>query len=405
MSVDTTLTPWSVSLVAWGEPSHPRTFSGYSRYLGNALRRYGVLRREFSNKLVRASDALCGAVALRVVGGRIRAEVRRGWMWSDRGSRALDRRLAHLLRDSGDRGPMLQVGTLTEVPPDVGPHYVLTDMTIPQAHRAGMFSVARMSPRARRQAIEVQHRVFRQAAHIFTLTDWTKQSVVEDFGQDPALVTVVHAGSNLVFPTDLVEPKREREILFVGIDWERKGGPLLLKAFRRLRSRLPGATLRVVGCSPTVRENGVILEGYLDKSDPKQQARLARLYLGADCFCLPSLFDPFPNAIIEAASVGLATVAIDNGSRREAIIDGQTGVLAKEPTADAVCEALFALLRDVDYCRRLGAAARERAEREFTWDRVVEKIGAVVVRRSADIAASDRGQNGGMFTTPVAAVL
>jgi len=369
---------WSVSLLAWGEPAHPRTFSGYSRYLGQALRRHGVLRREFSNKQVRVHDALFGALALRVSDGRLRAEVRRGWMWSDRGSRALDRRIAGVLRASGERGAILQIGTLTEVPPDIGPHYVLTDMTIPQAYRAGMFAVASMSPGARRQATDVQRRVFANAAHVFTLTQWTKQSVLEDFGVDDADVTVVHAGSNLVIPAGATEPKGRREILFVGIDWERKGGPLLLDAFRLLRRQLPDATLRIVGCSPPVSEPGVTIEGFLDKGDPLQQERLARFYLGANCFCLPSLFDPFPNAIIEAASVGLATVAIDNGSRREAIIHGQTGALAPEATPEAVAAALLDVLNDDERCRQLGAAALERARREFTWDRVVEKIGRIV---------------------------
>lgn len=372
--------PWSVSVIAWGRPSHPRTFSGYSRHLVQAMRTHGVLRREFSARLLSPRDALAGALRLHLSRGRPRLEVSRAWMWSERGSRRLGHRLARAMDRIGERGPLLQIGTLAEVEPRFGRHYVLTDMTIPQAERAGMFAVGRLSPAQVREAVGIQRRILRNAAHVFTLTRWAARSVIEDLGIDPQKVTAVYGGPNLVIPPGLAERKRPREVLFVGIDWARKGGPLLLEAFRIVRRVLPDTTLRIVGCTGmTIDQPGVYVEGFLDKADPRQYERLARCYLSASCFCLPSLFDPFPNAIIEAASVGLATVAIDNGSRSEAVIDGKTGILARDPTPDSIAAALIEVLSDERRCRQLGEAARQHACQQFTWNATVGRIGRIVM--------------------------
>jgi glycosyltransferase involved in cell wall biosynthesis len=295
-------------------------------------------------------------------------------MWSRAGSGLLSRRTNRAIRAAGDRGPFLQVGTLVELDPDFGPHYTLVDMTIPQARRAETFAIGHLSPARYDEAVGIQARVLRQAAHTFTLSDWARRSVIDDFGIDPDRVTTVYAGPNLRIPPSLTDAKAPREILFVGIDWERKGGPLLADAFSLLRRRLPDATLRVVGCTPDVRTPGVHVEGFLDRRDPAQFERLCRCYLRASCFCLPSLFEPFGVAIVEAATAGLPVVSVDTGSRREAVAHGTTGVLAPERTPAALADALYDVLADPARAQAMGQAARTRAQSLFTWDRAITQI-------------------------------
>jgi glycosyltransferase involved in cell wall biosynthesis len=366
-------------MISWGKPSDPHTFSGYSSGLNGALRKQCAIRREFSYKQIRYRDILDGAFILKKRGRFFpKPIVSRSWMWSERGQRILSDRFRAMLRQSGDRGAFLQIGTLVEVSPEFGPHFMLTDMTIPQAVRQGMFDVGEMTSAEQKVAVAVQHHVLHSASHIFVLSDWCKQSMVRDFGLKPDKVSVVYAGSNLVVPERFIEPKRDHEVLFVGIDWERKGGPLLLEAFKMVRAELPYATLRIVGCQVKTDQPGVCCEGFLDKRNSAQYELLQRLYLRASVFCLPSLFDPFPNVLIEAASVGLPSVAIDNGSRREAVIDGVTGVLAPQANPRSVADALLNILRNPERSREMGEAARAHASKNFTWDRVVEKIGAAV---------------------------
>jgi hypothetical protein len=97
----------------------------------------------------------------------------------------------------------------------------------------------------------------RSAHHIFASTYWARASVVQDFGISPSRVSVIYTGANMKLPADLSVERKPQQILFVGIDWVRKGGPELVEGFRLLRRRLPQAELVVVGCTPRIDCPGV----------------------------------------------------------------------------------------------------------------------------------------------------
>jgi glycosyltransferase involved in cell wall biosynthesis len=374
---------WDVSLVGFGLPSDPRTFSGYAANLLRGLDEGKHVRREFSAKNMSLMDALRGGFSVRSSLPIPRLSISRRWMWGRAGNAILSERLNRLIDQSGDRGPFLEVGTLARIDPRLGRHYQLTDMTIAQARRTGQFEVGKMPPGFLADAEALQHEIVTSVRHVFALSEWTAASLRDDCGVPANRVTVVYAGSNLPVPPNMKVRRKPREILFVGMDWVRKGGPVLLEAFREVRRVVPDVTMRVVGCTPDINEPGVVVEGLLDRRDPVQFERLCRSYLEASCFCLPSKFDPFPNAIIEAMSVGLPAVAFDNGSRREAIVDGETGFLAPDGDVDGLAAALVRLFTTPGSLEIMGQRAQKRAELQFTWKRVVERIGAVIERDGA----------------------
>jgi len=89
------------------------------------------------------------------------------------------------------------------------------------------------------------------------------------------------------------------------------------------------------------------------------------LLASADIFVLSSRSEGFPISILEAMATGLPVVAADVGGVAEAVLDGQTGLLVPPSDPKALAEALERLLRDEAFRRRLGAAGRRRARREF----------------------------------------
>ena len=383
---------WNVSVVGFGPPSSPRTSSGYARGLCNALRKDNHLRGEFSAKLLRVTDVARGALGMRRQNGRFGVCVRRAWMWSEHGSDLLTSRLDDDIRRCGDCGPFLQVGTLVSIDRALGPHLMRTDMTIAQARRAKYFAVCELSKPRLEEAERVQARVLSTAAHVFAASRWVAESLIHDCGVDAGRVTVLYPSTGLTISSANGQQQQQervgREILFVGLDWQRKGGPLLFDAFRLVQAKLPDATLRVVGCRPRLRHPGVHVEGPLDKRDPAQARRLEQCFLRASCFCMPSHFEPFGIAFAEAASIGLPAVSIDVGSRREAIVSGLTGVLAKEPTPAGLADALLEVLRDPDYCRQLSDSAKQYARTTFSWEAAVATIGSVVKNLPSGNAAA-----------------
>jgi phosphatidylinositol alpha-1,6-mannosyltransferase len=120
--------------------------------------------------------------------------------------------------------------------------------------------------------------------------------------------------------------------------------------------------------------------------------RLPALYGCADVFamCCRDRWagleqEGFGIVFLEAAACGVAQVAGDSGGAADAVDDGKTGLVVRRPSDPAaVASALAGLLDDADRRSSLGAAARDRVEREFAYDvlaqRLKEALGTVAGR-------------------------
>jgi glycosyltransferase involved in cell wall biosynthesis len=163
-------------------------------------------------------------------------------------------------------------------------------------------------------------------------------------------------------------------VLYVGSDWRRKGGDVLLDAFRRVRSEHPEARLHIVGTEEPASEDGVEVLGFLRDRD-----RLADLYARASVFCLPSRFEPYGLVAVEAMAHELPCV-VTPGALAEVVLDGETGIVVPPEDPVALAGALSRMLDDPPYARRLGVNGRSRVEEHLTWDAVVERMTPVLER-------------------------
>ncbi len=204
------------------------------------------------------------------------------------------------------------------------------------------------------------------------MSAFIRDSLVEDYGCDPSRVAIVGAAPNLP-PPDAPPDNAgysNRTILFVGVDWERKGGPLLIEAFRMVREKLPDARLVVAGCSPAVRTPGVEIVGRVPLPE------ISRLLLRSCVLALPSRREPQGVNVIEALMHGIPVAATRIGALPEMIEDGRTGRIVPPGDIAALAAALVELLSDPALCRRYGEAGRESA--------AVRYSSAVVSRRMGD---------------------
>jgi phosphatidylinositol alpha-mannosyltransferase len=182
------------------------------------------------------------------------------------------------------------------------------------------------------------------------------------------------------------EPLR---VLFVGQAVERKGLPVLLRAFEALREQVP-ATLTLVGASPEdvaplllderlthVDERCVRALGKV--SEERKRAELAR----AQVLCAPSLGgESFGMVLTEAFAAGTPVVASDIAGYRDVVRDGVEGLLVGRADARALAEALRAMALEPARRAAMAAAARERAER-FAWPQVAAEVFEVYERARA----------------------
>jgi glycosyltransferase involved in cell wall biosynthesis len=258
---------------------------------------------------------------------------------------------------------VIQAGVLFSPgrPPEV-PYHLYLDHTRAIAERyapePGLAPPVAYEPgwRARERA------VYRGAAAIFTMSEFVRRSLCEDYGVDPARIRVVGAGPNVSPAPSELGRAREPLVLFVGKNFVPKGGPELLEAFARVRRTHPEARLAIVSSSaPATLPAGATFHGLLDKEG------LAQLYAAASVFALPTRREAFGLSFLEAMAFGVPVV----GSRLEAIpeivAEGETGLLVPPGDPGALAEALSALLSDPARARRMGAAGRARVTERFSW--------------------------------------
>jgi glycosyltransferase involved in cell wall biosynthesis len=367
--------PPLIAAVAPADPLAASTFSGLSQQLFTNLRHRGYRLESVASRTIRLTDLIQGAVdwrAMTKARSRSTPRVRPDWLWSRQGFEKLSRRATAAI--DVNTTAIIQIGT--QVLPSLPgvPLHCVTDTTIVQAIGAGQFSISRASTRVISEAIECQREVFNACTKVFVLSEWAGRSVREDYNIEARKVVVTGAGANVTPPRGLASPSPGGHVLFVGMDWEQKGGPLLLSSFRILRKRIPQARLVIVGCSPEIVEEGVEVVGPLRRWQPAENERLVHLFATAGCFSILPEFDAFPNVLLEAGAFGLPVVATPEGSRPEVVVDQLTGMLARRRDPVEIADLLEQVLSDGELFARLSAGARDLHRRKFNWTTVTSAL-------------------------------
>ena len=165
-------------------------------------------------------------------------------------------------------------------------------------------------------------------------------------------------------------PANDRvQLLFVGGNFERKGGRLLLDTFRSLRLH-DRAELQIVTRDPVEPSPGVTVHHGLENNSPE----LLNLYRCADAFVLPTLADCFSIASIEAMAMGLPVITSAIGGIPDIVEHGQTGFLVRPGDGRELASALTQIVENDQMRVAMGMAGRARAEARFDAHSSAERL-------------------------------
>lgn len=207
------------------------------------------------------------------------------------------------------------------------------------------------------------HRACYRAAHqLVTWSQWTAASLVADYGVPASKISVIAPGVTIDFwrrTEPVVRTPGPVRVLFVGGDFWRKGGAVLLAAARAL----PAGTveLHIVTGTKLGAEPGVHVYHGMQPSSVELRA----LYHGCDIFCLPTIGDCMPLVLSEAAAAGLPVISTALAAIPEVVRHGETGLLVPPDDVAALTTALRFLVEAPERRQELGMRAAALAATHF----------------------------------------
>jgi glycosyltransferase involved in cell wall biosynthesis len=203
---------------------------------------------------------------------------------------------------------------------------------------------------------------FKSARRLVAWSEWAKRGLVQGYGVPADKITVIPPGVNVHEwrrPTPRVPHAGPVKVLFVGGDLERKGGLVLLEAFRALRHL--GLELHLVTKDRLPPEPGVFIYNNLEANSQP----LKDLYHTCDIFALPTLGDCLPMVLSEAGASGMAIISTDVAAIPEFVRNGETGLTVPADDAASLTQALRDLATNPAFRMLLGERAMAHASRHY----------------------------------------
>jgi glycosyltransferase involved in cell wall biosynthesis len=234
----------------------------------------------------------------------------------------------------------------------------------------------------------MEARALKRCSAAFYASDWASGSAVRDYAALPAKVHTVPFGANMECPRTDADVKqlirsKERDrchLLFVGLEWARKGGDFAVQVARQMNANGVATTLHVVGCEPECpAEPFMKVYGRIDKKTDDGKALFDGLFGGAHFLIVPSRTECYGVVFCEAASFGLPSIATRTGGIPTAVKDGENGFLVElDSDPNACAEKAQGLFEDEGGYIELSRRTFARYKSTLCWEAAARSVGDVL---------------------------
>jgi glycosyltransferase involved in cell wall biosynthesis len=206
---------------------------------------------------------------------------------------------------------------------------------------------------------------------------WAAESAVTHYGVERKKVAVVPFGSNMPGVSREAangaidaRPGNRCRLLFIGAEWDRKGGPVAVKVAQTLNEAGLETELDVVGCSPDLEALPSFVKrfGFISKATPEGRATLRRLLMRSHFLVAPSRADCSPVAVCEANAHAVPALATRVGGIATIVRDEVNGKLfARDADPAEYCSYILDLVANPRRYRELAHASFDEYRQRLNW--------------------------------------
>ena len=209
---------------------------------------------------------------------------------------------------------------------------------------------------------------------------WSAQDAIKTYMADPNKVKVVKMGANIHQPPGNfnIEKKLDSKsckLLFVGVDWKRKGGDIVLKTLDILTAKGFDAELTVCGCVPPETRKNMIVYPFLNKNKETDFKIFIELFEKSHIFFFPTRAECSGIVLCEAAAYGIPTISTDTGGVSSYIKNNETGyLLPLEAKSEDYAKLIMTLFGDKKLYSKMANQSHNLFQTELNWQVWAKKI-------------------------------
>lgn len=235
-----------------------------------------------------------------------------------------------------------------------------------------------------KQANEIERRNIEKSAVVLYPSQWAAQSAMHDYGAPKNKIKVIPLGANLlqipeINSLNFTKSMDEIHFLFLGVEWERKGGPLVLKTIQILRNNGINAFLTICGCTPEItKEKHITIIPFINKNTKEGEEKIAKLFHKSHFLFLPSKAECFGIVFCEASAFGVPSLTNDTGGIGGAVVDGINGFKIKNPSPEAFSELISEIIQSSEKYRELAKSSRHYFEEKLNWKSWIKEVTPII---------------------------
>lgn len=237
---------------------------------------------------------------------------------------------------------------------------------------------------SKRMGNTIERNAIQKADRIIYASEWAAKSAVEYYGCDKNKFRIIPFGANLNFiPSyEVIEKRRQVDqsvlrLLFIGVDWERKGGQIAFDTMVELNNRGIDTELILIGCVPPkkIANKKLKVVGFLDKNNPEDEIKLNNYFMESSFLLFPTRNECAGIVSCESSAYGLPVISTQTGgvpSYVENTINGY--LLPIDAGYNKYADIIQGIWSDKKRYYELCMSSRNRYENRLNWDSWGEEV-------------------------------
>lgn len=219
----------------------------------------------------------------------------------------------------------------------------------------------------------IEQKAIKKANKFVYPSKWAANFVIENYGVNKEDITIIPFGANIddnqiQYNEKNFTKDQEFRILFLGVNWERKGGPTVLDTFYLLLSKGYNVHLTICGCSPSISHPKIKIIPFLNKNNKNDFEKFKNILINSHLLFVPTKADCSPIVFCEANAFGIPVITNSTGGVGEIIINGLNGyTLCLDSTTYDYFKCISSLIDDEKKYKDLSENSRIKYEKELNW--------------------------------------